>query len=253
MAAVAGGGPRRPATSWVVASVLLGALSIAVLMGLLHPIPGAREYGLAIRLVVSLVVLWFVVALRPHWLRAPWFLGAVFVAGSVVAVVNLATLDADAEIVHVYQSTFDALDRGENPYTSEAIYHLDRDGDVVLGAFNYPPLELYPEYVTYRFVGRWNVGVLTAFIVTVNLVAAAVLVVAFRSRARYVLPWVPLLVFFEIKTNVSMTLLFVVLVLWAIQAAGRDPTSARRVLVAVLLGIGLTSKFLVIPVLGAYL
>jgi hypothetical protein len=58
--------------------------------------------------------------------------------------------------------------------------------------------------------------------------------------------------FTEIITNVAMTFLVTALVLLAIKKYEEDPRPLKRVLIAVLFGVGLMTKFLVIPFLAAY-
>jgi hypothetical protein len=58
--------------------------------------------------------------------------------------------------------------------------------------------------------------------------------------------------FAEILTNVAMTFLITALILFVVKKDREKPRRVYRYVIAVLFGIGLMTKFLIIPLMGAY-
>jgi hypothetical protein len=252
---VAAGGRRQgqQPVALVVGAGLGMATLCSVALALVQPLPSAHQYWLSVQLCAWLAAIWALWLLRPDLILRPAVLAGVFVVGLAVGVGGLLTIDRQSEMVHVYSSAFAAIDEGDNPYATASVYHRDGNGAVVLATFNYPPLELVPAFVAYRLAGHWDAGVLTAMVVVVNLLAGSALVVAFRHHLLWVVPWLPLVVLLDVKSNISMTLLSTVLLVWALKAGGDHPGPGHRVLVAVLFGVALTTKFFAIPLFAAYL
>jgi len=92
----------------------------------------------------------------------------------------------------------------------------------------------------------------TTFIVIHALVCLVFLLTFPEVKRRYLLPFFPLLLFTEIIVNPSMTFLVTALVLLVVKKDQAEPRTAYRVLIAALFGVGLMTKFLIIPLMAAY-
>jgi hypothetical protein len=229
------------------ASLLASALLFAF-----QPIAGGHQYQLGVRVTGLLTLIWYVSAYRAHWLRQRWFLGLVFAAGVYVAVQRPLTIRADSEIVAAYRSAFAALDAGQSPYSSGSVVHFDEHGEHKLGNFNYPPVELVPYYAVSKLVGRWDHRVLTATLVVLQLAACLLLRATFpRAEARVLLAFAPLLVCFELHTNVALTLLGVALVMYSCLSPGAG-RARREAWLWPGFGVALLTKFFVIPLFAAF-
>ena len=166
---------------------------------------------------------------------------------------NLAVIRSDSEIVRAYATVFEAIEAGQNPYTSGTIYHEIEGYGRVLGNFNYPPLEIYPYYLAYRIAGTWNIAVLAAAMILIQALCAAILFRMFpRLPPVLLLPFLPMILLGEIKTNVAMTFLVAALVLWAIKKHSEAPRPFHRYAIAVLFGLGAMTKFLMLPLMAVY-
>jgi hypothetical protein len=244
---------QRARTRNLVAAALAAFLLFSLLMAFLRPIPHGHRYELAVILSVSLTAIWFLYAVRPQWVFRREFLLVMLAVGLGAGALELATLDPDPEIVHHYASVFRALDAGQNPYTCGTIYHRAENRRVVYGDFNYPPMEITLYDAARKVTGHWNLAVLTLTMLIVQALACLVLARTFPAvKPAYLWPFFPFLVFAEFHTNSALTLLMTALILWAVQKSRCRPGKASRYLVAVLFGIGLTAKFLIIPLFAAY-
>jgi hypothetical protein len=234
-------------------SILTVCLAIAVLMWALRPIPHAHRYDLGVQLTLALTLMWLLFKAPPDWVFRKGILVFILALGLGLSVRNLATINPDSEIVHEYHSVFKAIDGGLNPYSSGTIFHLSESGDPVYGNFNYPPMEIYPYYLAYRLAGTWNSTVLTAAIVLIHALCCLVFTRMFPAiRLVYLVPYFLFFLLAEVKTNPSMTFLVTALILWLIRRDRKKPVKANRLLIAVLFGLGLTTKFLIIPFMAAY-
>ena len=232
---------------------LTAAVAVSLVMLLFEPIPGGRHYEYAVLLSLALTAIALLYAAGPRTFFSKGVLAAVLVAGLTLGTINLCVLDPGSEIVRTYRTVFDALESGKNPYTAGTIFHDIENSGPVLGNFNYPPLEIYPYYLAYRIAGTWNLAVLTATMIVLQALAFLVLVRAFpRLPAVRFLPFLPLIVLGEIKTTAAVTLLLTVLILRVIKRTGEAPRQAHGYLIAVLFGLGLSAKFLAIPLMAAY-
>ncbi len=237
----------------VVAAGFAFCILFSLLMVVVQPLPHGHFYGMSFKLVAILAGIWYVYRFQP---------GLVFTKGMRIFVLVVAlgfgiggflALNPDAEIVHTYRSLFQAIRSGQNPYTSGTIFHRKELDQPVLEDFNYPPLEIYPYDLLYRVTGTWNIWILTAFKMALYALAGLLFLVTFPGIKRtYLLAFVPLFLFLEVQQNPALALLFTALILLAVEKGGESPGWGSRALVAVLFGVGLMTKFLVIPLMAAY-
>jgi len=164
------------------------------------------------------------------------------------------TINPDAEIIHVYRSLFDALSSRKNPYSCPCIFHRAEFNKVVMGDFNYPPLEIWPYWLVYKATGMWNIGVFTATLIALQAAVCLVLWRTFpETSPLFFVPFFLIFAFFEVHTNVATSFLFVALILWAIKNDMAKPAGIYRYLLWIFFGMGLLTKFIVIPVFGAFI
>ena len=238
--------------SFVPAALAL-AVAISIAMAVLKPVPHGHRYDLAVQLTVGLALIGLFISAPLRLAFDKRVLAAIFIAGLGLAVLNLASIDPEAEIVGAYRSVFETIEAGGNPYTSGTIFHRGEDGAPVYGNFNYPPAEIYPYYLAYLIAGRWDSTVLTAAMVLMNGLAVTLLALTFPGlRAASLAAFLPLLLFGEIKTNPSLTFLLTAALLALIVRDMRRPGRLAPVLIAVTFGIGLMTKFLVLPLMAAF-
>jgi hypothetical protein len=232
------------------------SLALSVALYVFRPISNGHQYQLAVRVTALLALTWGLCTFRARWLGQPRFLGLVFALGLYCAVSRPLTIKHDSEIVAAYGSAFAALDAGKNPYDSGTIVHFDERGEHKLGNFNYPPAELVPYYVVAKLWGRWDHRVLTSVLLAVQALACVVLWITFRKRvpsaSRVVLAFAPLLICFELHTNVALTLLGVALVMHRIAAPTHAGQRRNEWAPMLTFGVALLTKFLMIPLFATY-
>lgn len=226
----------------------------SALMAVLKPIPDAHAYWLAFKLSLALTGLWLLSRADPAWLFRKGVLLLVLAVGLGAGAVAFLTIDPDAEVVPHYASVFQAIDNGRNPYTSGTIYHRVDYVKPAYGNFNYPPLEIYPYYLAYRLTGRWDSTVLTATILIIQALVCLVFAWTFPEVKRlYLLPYMAVFLLKEFKIAVAMTFLMTALIVLVIRRSRDRPRTGTRFLIAALFGLGLMTKFLLLPVFAAYL
>lgn len=229
------------------------ALTVALVMAVLKPVPHGHRYDLAVQLTVGLSLIWLVAKAPLRLVFNRTTLAAVFVAGIGLGILNFASIDPNAETIGYYRSVFEVMDRGGNPYTSGTIFHRAEDGAPVYGNFNYPPVEIFPYYLAYRIAGRWDVTVFTASMLLINGLACAVILLTWPSvGVSSLAAFFPLLLFGEIRTNPSLTLLAAAVLVWLMVRERRRPSPHGPYLVAFAFGVGLMTKFLIWPLAAAY-
>ena len=173
---------------------------------------------------------------------------AVAAIGVVWGAFRAAGIDAGAEIVRTYQSLFAALDRGINPYACDCIVHLVENDAVRFGAFNYPPAEIWPYRLVEQVSGAAGVGLLTGTWLALNVAAFAVLAVATRRSLGWrIIAFFPFLVLWELQTNVATTMVVVAGIVAVHLAERRAPRAWHRPVMWLLMGVGLLTKFVVVP------
>ncbi len=237
----------------LVPAALAVSVAISIAMAVLRPVPHGHRYDLALQLTVGLSLVWLFIKAPLRLAFDKRVLAAIFVAGLGLGLFNLASIDPEAEIVGFYRSAFETIDAGGNPYTSGTIFHRGEDGAAVYGNFNYPPAEIYPYYLAYRIAGRWNSAVFTGTMVLMNGLAVVILALSFPGlRAAGLAAFLPFLLFGEIKTNPALTFLMTAVLLALIVRDLRRPGRLAPVLIAVAFGIGLMTKFLVLPLMAAF-
>lgn len=232
---------------------LFAGIAVSLAMLVFKPVPGGRRYEYAVLLSAALTVIALLHAARPATFFRKEVLAFLLLSGLALGAVNLSVLEPDSEIVRTYRTVFDALERGKNPYTAGTIFHDIEDSGPVLGNFNYPPLEILPYYLAYRIAGTWNLAVLTAAMIVIQALCGLALVLMFpRVPPVRFIPFLPLILLGEVKTTAAMTLLVTVLILWMIKRDAGAPRTSHGYVIAVLFGLGLTAKFLIIPLMAAY-
>ncbi|HOE14541.1 MAG TPA: hypothetical protein PLL62_06340 [Candidatus Saccharicenans sp.] len=218
-----------------------------------RPLPSGHHYELALKLSLELLVVWLIYYLRPEFLNHKLILALILLAGLTLGFYQLTRPRPDPEIIETYESVFKDLEEGRNPYLSSRIYHRNGNGQVVYQNFNYPPLELYPYWLFYRLFHVWDMTSLSLFLMFIQLLAAIILVLTFRGSGHsYLLAFLPLLVFSEITTNPAMNMLLVSIFMALLYRQGKKPSTANRLLLAIVIGLGLSAKFFFIPLAATY-
>ncbi|HMA53106.1 MAG TPA: hypothetical protein VKT17_01510 [Acidobacteriota bacterium] len=232
---------------------LFTGLAVSLVILAFEPVPGGRHYEYAVLLAAALTVIGILFMARPATFFRREVLAFVMLSGLALGVVNLRVLKPNSEVVLTYRTVFDALESGRNPYTAGTIFHDIEGSGPVPGNFNYPPLEIYPYYLAYRIAGTWNLTVLTVTMIVIQAFCCAILFLMFPGVTpwRFV-PFLPLILLGEIKTTAAMTLLLTALILWVIKKNGEAPRATYGYLIAILFGLGLAAKFLMIPLMAAY-
>ena len=244
-------------TRWVdcrlVPAGLLSCLAIAIAMALLRPIPHGHSYGLAVKVTAVVTLVWFVVRHQPGWIEQRWFLGLVMLGGVYLMIERPLTLPRHPEIVAVYQDVLAAVSRGENPYTCDCIVHYDEHGEHQYGGFNYPPAEIWPYWLARAVAGTFDWRVLATTLLLLQLLACFILYQTFAEFGFWRLtPYLSIVAFYELRTNVAQTLLILSLLVLVLTSKARAPRLWHRPALWLLFGLGLVTKFLVIPVFAAY-
>jgi hypothetical protein len=242
--------------SWkehVVPAALIFCIFFSLLMCVLKPIPHGHHYFMSLKLSLILAVIWFIYRIKPAWVFKKGMRIFALLVGLIFCIGGFLALSPDAEIVRHYASVFQAMKSGQNPYTCGTIFHRAEFAKPVLGNFNYPPLEIYPYYLLYLIAGTWNITILTFFKLAIHALACLIFLWTFpRIKRKYLLPFLPLFLFIEIQQNPTMALLMTALILLAIKKNEEKPRKGSRYVIAVLFGIGLMTKFLIIPLMAAY-
>lgn len=256
--------PERPPPSrrsflaavrkYLAPAALASCIAFSTLLAILKPIPHGHGFTQALKLSLALTGLWLLSRADPAWLFKKAVLIFLLVAGLGVGIGGFFTIDRDAEVIHVYDSVFKAMESGQNPYTSGTIFHRAEFLRPVYGNFNYPPLEIYPYYLAYRLTGRWDSTVLTATMLIIQLFVCLIFAWTFPEVKRlYLLPFMAVFLLVEFKINVAMTFLMAALIVLVIRKDLERSRKGWRLLVAALFGLGMMTKFLLIPVFAAYL
>jgi len=245
--------PIRFGKNCLVPAALVLCFLFSLLMAVLKPVPHGNQYQLMISLTFYLLLVWLLYRVKPEWVFQKGFLAAVLLVGVALGVVGLLTIHPDVEIVRHYDSAFVAMHQGQNPYACGTIFHQGESLQAVYGNFNYPPMELYPYYLARLITGRWNVGIMTIVFLLLRGLACWVFIRTFPEiKRRYLWPLIPFFLFDAIHINSAMTFLALALILWAIRQERGRPQMKYRILIAVLFGIGLMTKFLIAPIMAAY-
>jgi hypothetical protein len=243
---------RQPVAPGAGLALLVAALGVATLLWVLRPVPRGSGYSLAVETSAVLLIVWAAWALGPMALRRRAALVAIAAAGIAAAAARGADLDPDAEVVRTYGSLFAAIAAGRNPYTCECIVHLTPAGPR-LGDFNYPPAEIWPYQAVQALLGDWGIGVLAVTVVALNLVAAAALLLALpRAWRAPGLAFLPLLVLWEVAATIGMTMLVTAGVVVVVLDGMRAERRWHRPALWFLFGVGLLTKFAVLPLFTAW-
>jgi hypothetical protein len=234
--------------------IVLGAcVAVSLVMWILKPIPNGHGYEYGFQLSAALLALWSLYAAGPRLIFKKGILVFVMLCGLGLGLRSLMTTKPDPEIVRAYGSVFETLDSGKNPYTAGTIFHLTESHEPAFGNFNYPPLEIWPYYLASRIAGTWNLTVLTITLLLIQALSCFILIRMFpRIRLVYLLPFLSVFLLGEVKTNPAMTLLLTALILFFVKRESEKPRPMHRYIIAVLFGLGLLTKFMIIPLIAAY-
>lgn len=232
--------------------VLAVSFVVAAALFAFQPVAG-REYVLVVRSTAILLLAWLVRMKLGHGLPQRWILAACAAVGTVWSAFRAFGIDPDAEIVRTYTSLFAALDRGINPYTCDCIVHLVEHDAIRLGAFNYPPAEIWPYRLVQQLVGTAGFTVLTGTWLALNLAAFAVLAVAARRSLGWrITAFLPFLVVWELQTNIATTSLVVAGIVAVHLAEQRAHRPWHRPALWLLMGFGLLTKFVILPIFAVW-
>ncbi len=233
--------------------VLALCVLISLIMAVVKPVAHGHRYDLAVKLSLALALFYVFTRVKPEWTIRKSVLIVAFVAGLGLGIGEVATIDPHAEIIRVYDSVFTAIRNGQNPYTTGTIFHYTEFWKPVYGNFNYPPMEIYPYYLAYKVTGVWNSTVFTSVLIILHALVCLIFLWTFPDvKRRYLVPFFTLFLFTEIITNPAMTFFITALTLLVIKKNMEAPWGGYRWLIAVLFGIGLMTKFLIIPLMAAY-
>lgn len=237
----------------VIGAALLGlALAVSILLWAVKPLRDAHSYGLGVQAGGILLLVWAGWWMRPTRLRLELALPAVALGGLAVGVARLRALDPHAEVVRTYHSLFGALARGADPYTCRCIVHVTPSGDR-LGDFNYPPGEIWPYQAVHAITGHWDAVVLASTVAALNALAfAIVLAVTPAGRRLRALALAPVVVLWELRTTIGVTMLATAAVVAVIILRDRAPRAWHRPAIWVLFGFGLVTKFAVMPLFATW-
>ena len=228
-------------------ALLALAFAVAAVLWWLEPIAGGGGYWLGLEVTAALFGFWLVWAVRPSLMSGRWLLLLIFAVGSVGGAVRVIGLNAHGEVVRAYESLFAALSQGRNPYTCECIVHTTPSGER-LGNFNYPPVEIWPYQAAQWLAGHWDVALLATAVLLCNAVAFALLFSATPRGLRLsILAFFPFLVLWELRTTIGMTMVIAAAIVAVLLVSARHERRWHRPALWVLFGVGLLTKFAMIP------
>ena len=232
---------------------LLGlALAASALLWAVQPLSSGHSYGLGVQATAILLAVWVGWWMRPTRAHLRVALPAVAAVGAAVGVVRLRGLDPDAEVVRTYHSVFEALAAGRNPYTCGCVVHVTPHGER-LGDFNYPPGEIWPYQAVHALAGQWDVVVLAATVAALNAAAFALLLAVTPPARRWrALALLPVIVLWELRTTIGMTMLVTAAIVAVVVLQERGPRAWQRPALWILFGVGLLTKFAVIPIFAVW-
>ena len=227
-------------------------LTVAAVLWWRHPIASGSEYLLELEMAGALFVVWLAWAARPSFMSRRLVLVAIAAAGSVGSVARALGLDANAEVIRTYRSLFVALSQGTNPYTCNCIVH-DTPRGLRLGDFNYPPAEIWSYQAVQWLAGGWGVSILAVTLICCGAIAFALLFLAAQpGRRRWMLAFLPFLVLWELQTTIAMTMVVTGAIVAVLLLDMRGERRWRRPVLWALFGIGLLTKFVVIPLFAVW-
>ncbi|MCH8907520.1 MAG: hypothetical protein IH840_10560 [Candidatus Heimdallarchaeota archaeon] len=244
---------KKPKLAEIV--LLAGLIAFDLIIQLTKPVQGATYNYLS--LIVLLTVAWVYYNLnyitsynffKNSYLRL-WILFLL-----VRQILILIFLDVDSELVYVYQTLFEALEDGVNPYEESVIYHRLSDESTTLERFNYPPGEILFYWIGYKILGFWNYGV----ILLVNLIVNVLAIFLIHIKTKHFpldqkLLYFVFLIIINLHNSVSTTFLAITIVgLLLFDLEQLDQSKPRRILLVFIFSFGLLSKFYLIPVVGLY-
>jgi hypothetical protein len=233
-------------------AVLGAALAVSATLWYVQPIASGRAYELAFETSLVLFLVWLAWSTAGRWSQSVRALGTVAAIGSVWSAAHVLDVDGDAEVVRVYRSLFSALDRNDNPYTCDCIPHVTEHG-LRLGNFNYPPGEIWPYRAASWIAGQWDVVV---FVLTLLALGAAALALLWWANVpelrRSLVAFSPFVVFWELRTNVATTLVVVAAITAILLVGARDPRPWHRPALWALFGLGILTKFVVVPLFAVW-
>lgn len=238
---------------WGAVTLLLAAFLTTLVLWIFEPIPHGHSYHLGVKVSFLMLLLWFLAIRGRAWFdarRLTYFV--VFALGIWIAADRLMNIQRDSELLHTYETLFQTLDAGQDPYQGDHIYHRAEYDAIRYGNFNYPPLEIWPYRLAATLSGQWNADVFTVSVVCIQALVLLLLFLSLPEVAWWKkLAFAPLILFFEIRTNVAMSFLFVALALFVLSRKQAAPW--QRPALWLICGLGLLTKFILIPLTAALL
>lgn len=238
-----------------VVPVLFGfSFLICLVLYAVQPLEHGHSYHLGVKVTAILAGIYVFYRYAWRWIETKrWVLLLPLILGLGLAVHRLATINPDAEIIHTYQSLFEAIEQGQNPYTCACIFHRAEFNEVKFGNFNYPVMEIWPYWLAYKIFGVWNSAVLTGTLFFLQILVCLVLLRTFPClRFVQIAAFFPIFLFYEIYTNVATSFLVVSLIVYVIKAMSDHRQAWHPWVLAVLFALGLHTKFIIMPLLAAY-
>ncbi|MCH8906733.1 MAG: hypothetical protein IH840_06560 [Candidatus Heimdallarchaeota archaeon] len=246
---------RNVSQKWVEMAILIILICFAIFVLFAKPIPGAVYSPLGILVLLTVAWVYYNLMylsghdfLRNNYLRI-WFL-FLFLC----QIIHLSVISWNTELVLVYQTLFDALDNGLNPYQEAVIYHRLPDGSGVLVPFNYPPGEILVYWIPYQIFGHWNYGLILLINFVIQL--TAILIIQKQTPEiglKQKLPFFVLLTILNLNHSASTIFLTMTLAgLLLLDQQALDKSYKRRILLILIFTIGLLSKFYMIPLVAVY-
>ncbi|UCE13575.1 MAG: hypothetical protein JSV04_15525 [Candidatus Heimdallarchaeota archaeon] len=236
----------------MVFAIILIILDLLIII--LKPVPEA-VYSLTHVIIIAVVVL---VIWTSRWVSASdFFYNKSFrlwvVPFIITAILITLFRDWDAEIVHVYETLFTALSKGQNPYLEPVIYHRLADGSESYSQFNYPPAEIPVYLLVYILLKQWNYGVLIVSNLIINILVALVFSIKTPDLDWDTkLPYVLLLIVTTLYYSVSTVFLSLIIAGILLLAKDREPTKKNRIGLILAISLGLLAKFFMLPFAAIY-
>ena len=226
---------------------------VSVVMIVLKPIPHGHRYDLALKLSLALSVFWFLYEVKPAWTIKRGVLIFACLAGLGLGIGEISVINPRSEIVQVYDSVFSAIRDGATPTPRGRSSTTPNSRSPSSGTSTTRRWRSTPTTWPARLTGAWNSTVMTAIFIALHLLVCLIFLRTFPEvKRRYLVPFFPLFLFTEIITNSAMTFFVTALILLVVRKDQAGPRPAYRVLIAALFGVGLMTKFLIIPLMAAY-
>ena len=207
---------------------------------------------------IVLLTILFIVFLLSRWVKAKDFFfnnfvpiwTVPFILISIYAILNS---NWNKEFIITYQSLFEAIKQGWNPYLDNVIYHRLANGSIIYSTFNYFPGEIIPYYFAYVMFGTWNFGVM----LLVNIVMNSLVVLIFLSKSHQMskysrICYSLLLLLTSLTHSASLVFFLLMISCFVLLLQQEDISLKYRFLLVILMGIGSLAKFFMLPFIFIY-